>query len=118
LQAVVTHTLWDRPVASLVTLLIMVVPLALAYLVCTEYDIDPRQLWVRLRSSLPVLCCTLRHVPHVMQLGAGGSNARCVVLAGRPCCSAPWCFGASCCLGSTRRGRLIWPCRVSPADRA
>jgi hypothetical protein len=51
-RAVVVHALWDRPVAACITVVIMVVPLALAYLLFSEYDIHPWQLWV----SHPLYC--------------------------------------------------------------
>jgi hypothetical protein len=51
-RAVVVHALWDRPVAACITVVIMVVPVALAYLLFSEYDIHPWQLWV----SHPLSC--------------------------------------------------------------
>lgn len=63
-RAVVVYALWDRPVAACITVVIMVVPLALAYLLFSEYDIHPWQLWVSrpLDCSLALPYATAAHV--------------------------------------------------------
>ena len=64
-RAVAVHALWDRPVAACVTVLIMMLPLALAYLLFSEYDIRPWQLWVShplYSCGLALTCPTADHV--------------------------------------------------------